>query len=84
MTAAAVIAFALGVLLGVAYFRALAWNVRLYLAGRRGAAVALHAARLAIVACALYAAARVGAAPLLAAAGGLLAARLVATRREAR
>lgn len=84
MTALALaLAFVLGIALGVAYFTALRWNVQLYLiAGRRGAGIALHVARLAAVVAALWLASRAGAGPLLAMAGGLLIARPIVTRRE--
>jgi len=85
MIVALAAAFALGLGLGAGYFAALAWNVRLYLTpGRRVAGIALHAARLVAIGVALGLAAATGAAPLLAASGGFLLSRVVATRpREA-
>jgi len=71
------ILFALaGVALGVAYFYALDRNVRLYRRpGMRALAVAVHLARLLMLAGALIIIARVGALPLLLSFAGLLLGR---------
>lgn len=73
---------ALGVLLGVAYFATLEWNVRFYLRERRGwAAVAMHAARfIAALLCFAAVARGAGAGALLSAFAGFLAARTAAVR----
>jgi hypothetical protein len=74
-------AFALaGLILGGASLAALRLNAALYVAGDVWRSLALHLARLALVAAGLVVAARQGAAPLLAGAGGLVAARLIAVR----
>jgi F1F0 ATPase subunit 2 len=83
MTAIAIaVAFGVGLALGVAYFTALRWNVRLYLTpGGRAAGIALHVGRLAAVTAVLWLAARAGAAPLLAVALGIVVSRPLAIRR---
>lgn len=74
--------FVAGALAGLVYFRALWWNVRLFLAAGPAAwAVALLAARLAVVVGLLLVAALHGAPTLLATAAGVLAARAGALRR---
>lgn len=75
------VAVAAGFALGLAYFAALRANVRLYADGRPAAALAVHAARTAVVVAAAVAAARAGAVPLLAALAGFVAARTVVVRR---
>jgi F1F0 ATPase subunit 2 len=70
---------ALGALIGMVYFAALAWNVRLYTghgAGRN--ALLLHLARFAVAVAAFTLCARQGAAPMLASFGGFLAIRTIA------
>ncbi len=81
---ATVAAFAaLGFGAGLAFFRALRLNVRLYAtAGTDARAVGLHVLRLGALAALLWGAATQGAGPLLAAAAGFLAARLLALRRR--
>ena len=67
---------ALGALIGMAYFAALAWNVRLYTghgAGRN--ALLLHLSRLAVAAAVFTLCAMQGAAPLLANFAGFVAIR---------
>ena len=69
---------ALGALIGMAYFAALAWNVRLYIghgAGRN--ALLLHLLRLAIAVAAFTLCAKQGAAPMLASFVGFLAIRVI-------
>jgi F1F0 ATPase subunit 2 len=69
---------ALGALIGMAYFAALAWNVRLYIghgAGRN--ALLLHLLRLAIAVAAFTVCARQGAAPILASFAGFMAIRAI-------
>ena len=74
--------FVAGALAGLVYFRALWWNVRLFVAGgHAAAAVALLAGRLAVVGGLLLVAALHGAPTLLATAAGVLAARAAALRR---
>ena len=70
-----------GIAVGALYFGALWWNVR-RLVGEGGtlAVVSLTLGRLALVAAALAAASFEGAAPLLATALGVLAARRIAVR----
>lgn len=73
---------AAGYALGGVYFRAVWWNVRQFVHGRRLAVVlALALGRLALLGGVLAAAALEGAAPLLAMAGGILIARVVVMRR---
>jgi F1F0 ATPase subunit 2 len=69
-----------GLLLGVGHVAALGWNVRLYLAGDRGRAIALHVLRFGAVTAAMWLAAQRGAGALLAAAAGFTAATIGATR----
>ncbi len=67
-----------GALIGMAYFAALAWNVRLYTgrgAGRK--ALLLHLLRLAVAVAAFTLCARQGAAPMLASFAGFLAIRTI-------
>ena len=69
---------AFGALIGMAYFAALAWNVRLYIghaAGRN--ALLLHLLRLAIAVAAFTLCARQGAAPMIASFTGFLAIRTI-------
>ena len=69
---------ALGALIGMAYFAALAWNVRLYTGhGAGGNALLLHLSRLAVAVAAFALCARQGAAPMLASFGGFLAMRTI-------
>ncbi len=83
MTALAwqVAAFGLaGLVLGVASFAALRANTALYVAGDVWRSFCLHVTRLSLVGAGLALAASQGAAPLLAGAGGLVAARWIAVR----
>jgi hypothetical protein len=75
-------AFAIaGLLLGGASFAALRLNTALYLSGGVWRSLALHLARIALVALGLVVVARQGGAgPLLAGAAGLVMARWVAVR----
>ena len=79
-----VLAAVAGVALGVLHVAALLWNVRLYLAGARGRAIALHALRLAGVIAVMWLGVRQGAGPLLAGAAGFLAATFAAARAGVR
>lgn len=72
LLAAALVA---GGLLGCLHFASLGVVTRDYAQGRAGRAVLLQAARMAVMVGGLFALARLGAGPLLAAALGLLAAR---------
>jgi hypothetical protein len=75
---------AVGALAGAAYVRALAWNVRLYC--RNAAmplAISLHAARLLGVGAIFFAAAKAGAAPLLATFAGFQLIRIFIVRSTA-
>jgi len=69
---------ALGGLIGVIYFVALAWNVRLYAGHGAGwRALIFHLSRLAVAVVAFTLCAKQGAAPLLASFAGFLATRAV-------
>ena len=70
-----------GAALGYAYFRALWWNVTLFDKGATAAGLLLLATRFILLASAFYMLARFGAATLISAALGLLAARRVLVRR---
>jgi hypothetical protein len=69
-----------GLLLGIAYFRALRRSVLLFVGGGRWPAVALTLVRLVATVALLVLAARLGPLPLLAAFLGFLASRLLALR----
>jgi len=69
-----------GLMLGAASLALLRWTVALYVRGGSWKPAAAHLARLAILAAVLVWAARVGAGPLLALAGGLVASRPIAVR----
>jgi F1F0 ATPase subunit 2 len=73
----------LGAALGMAFFGALAWNVRLY-CGHSGTRLTplIHAMRLLGMAAAFAGIAEVGAAPLLSALAGFQLARLFAVRAK--
>lgn len=72
---------AAGLLVGLGYFRALAAAVAATLGnGSKGRIVALHAARIGAAVAVFWAISTQGAAPLLAAFAGFLAARLAARR----
>jgi F1F0 ATPase subunit 2 len=77
-------AFAAGAALGSAHFGSLWWSVVLMRDGRTGLGVAVQALRFAALAIALALIARLGAAPFLAAALGVIAARMVLMRRYRR
>ncbi|BBU64262.1 hypothetical protein MSC49_41970 (plasmid) [Methylosinus sp. C49] len=66
---------------GLAYFRALRWNVDLFERGVTPKAILLLITRFAALAAALAALAKIGALALLSGALGLLAARRVVLRR---
>jgi len=74
-------AFAAGAALGAAHCGSLWWSVVLMREGRTGLGVAVQALRFAMLAVALALIARVGAASLLAAALGVIAARTLLIRR---
>lgn len=74
---------AAGALLGLLFFGSLRWNARLY-GGRVLLALGAQLARFGVLAVALTLLARWGAAPLLAAALGLMLARRVVLRRVER
>jgi F1F0 ATPase subunit 2 len=74
-----------GLALGAMHFLALRLNTMLYLAPeRRGRALALHALRMALIVAALLVVARLGAAALVAAFVGLIAARYAVAARVTR
>jgi F1F0 ATPase subunit 2 len=81
MFAALVAALAAGAALGAAHFGSLWWSVVLLRDGRTVAGIAAQALRFVALAAALALIARQGAAPLLAAALGVLAARGLLLRR---
>lgn len=82
MAVSVVLHLAAGGAVGAVYFRAVWWNVRQFVHGRRlGVVLALALGRLALLGGVLAAAALEGAAPLLAMAGGILIARAVVMRR---
>jgi F1F0 ATPase subunit 2 len=70
-----------GVILGLAYFRALAWNVRLYL-GRSGGALGplVHVLRIMGTAAVFVLIARSGGVPLLVTLAGFQVTRIMAVR----
>jgi F1F0 ATPase subunit 2 len=75
----------LGLLLGVGYFSALGWNVRLYVGRRAGwGAVLLHVLRLGAIGGALTLCARQGALPLLTTVVGFQVARMAAVSQKGR
>ncbi|MBY4868874.1 hypothetical protein DIE14_13820 [Burkholderia sp. Bp9017] len=78
--AAAMLGVAAGLALGAWHFGSLAWNCRLFAAGRVACALGLQGARIAIAVAVLVALARIGAAAVVAGALGLLVARAVALR----
>ena len=78
--AAAMLGVAVGLVLGAWHFGSLAWNGRLFAAGRVACALGLQGARIAIAVAVLVALARLGAAAVVAGALGLLVARAVALR----
>ncbi|VWC82364.1 hypothetical protein BCO18175_02794 [Burkholderia contaminans] len=78
--AAAMLGVAVGLVLGAWHFGSLAWNGRLFAAGRVAYALGLQGARIAIAVAVLVALARLGAAAVVAGALGLLVARAVALR----
>ena len=78
------VAFAAGAAFGTAHFASLWWSVALMRDGRTGLGVATQAVRFIVLASALAAAGRLGAAPFLAAALGVLAARVFLVRHARR
>jgi len=84
MIAVLIAAFAAGAALGAAHFGSLWWSVVLMRDGRAALGVAVQALRFVALAAALALIACQGAAPLLAAALGLLAARALLMRRYRR
>ncbi len=81
MIAAVILGFAAGAILGAAHLGSLWWSVVLVRDGRPVLGVILQALRFVALAVPLAVIARHGAAPLLAAAFGVLAARAVLLRR---
>ena len=81
MTLVLIAAFVAGAFLGAAHFGSLWWSVGLMRDGRAALGVAVQALRFAALAVALALIARQGAAPFLATALGLLAARVLLMRR---
>jgi len=77
----ALVAFAAGTGLGLAYFALLARNLELYLSGRPVAGGALQAGRYLLVAAGLFGAVQFGTIPLLCCALGLLIGRQLVLRR---
>ena len=73
-------AFAVGILLGVVHFGSLWWNARLYTGRGAVLALVLQLVRLGLLVVVLAVLAKLGAGPLLAAAAGLLVARLLLVR----
>ncbi|RBP09691.1 F1F0 ATPase subunit 2 [Roseiarcus fermentans] len=85
MTAALLAAaFLIGAALGAAHFLSLWWSVGLMRDGRTGLGVALQGLRFFTLAAALVVVAKLGASLLLAAAAGVLVARLALTRHYRR
>ncbi len=77
--------FVAGLLVGVAYFRALWWNAQLFAAGGRvSASIAVMAGRFALLGGVLVLAGREGALPLLLLALGVLTARFAVMRHVRR
>jgi F1F0 ATPase subunit 2 len=77
--------FALGALIGVAYFSALGWNVRLYTgAGPGWSALLVHLMRLLALGAALTLCARQGASALLSSVVGFELMRKVAINQQRR
>lgn len=77
-----VVSLGFGFLLGWVFFRALWWTTRRMLGGGGGALLlACHVGRIALLAAGLLWAARLGAWPLLAMAGGITLARVATLRR---
>ncbi len=81
MIAALILGFAAGAILGAAHLASLWWSVLLLRDGRPVLGMILQALRFVALALLLAVIARHGAAPLLAAALGVLAARAVLLRR---
>lgn len=81
----ALAALAAGVAVGFIHFRTLRRTADAFVGGRAARALALQLVRLALIGGFLFAAARAGALPLLAAAAGVLAGRalVMARRRKA-
>ncbi|MFZ0887054.1 MAG: ATP synthase subunit I [Candidatus Binataceae bacterium] len=76
---------ALGVLLGIAYFAALGWNVRLYVgAGSGWSALLVHLLRLLVAGAAFTLCARQGAFPLLSSMAGFQMMRTAAVNQQSR
>ena len=84
MSAALLFAFALGAGLGVAHFLSLWWSVALMRDNRAGLGVALQLLRFVVLAVALVVVAKQGASLFLAAAAGVVVARLVLTQHARR
>ena len=72
---------AAGFLLGLAFFATLGRTVALYANGRPVLAGLVHAGRIAVMVCVLFAAVRFGASSLLATALGIVIARWLVLRR---
>ena len=84
MVAVLIAAFTAGATLGAVHFGSLWWSIVLLREGRTLAGIAAQALRFVALAAALALIARQGAAPLLAAALGVLAARGFLMRRNRR
>lgn len=75
----------LGAVLGVAYFSALGWNVRLYVDHGAGwSAVLIHLMRLLVIGTAFTLCVRHGAFPLLSSVAGFQMIRAAAVRQQTR
>jgi F1F0 ATPase subunit 2 len=77
---AVLIPFALGMLLGAAYFQALEWNVGFYCGRRMPLALSIHVMRFLGAAAGFFALARTGAASLLCASAGFQFMRIIVAR----
>jgi F1F0 ATPase subunit 2 len=77
----ALLGLAAGVLLGLAHFGSLRWNVRLFTSGGGRRALGAQLLRFALVFAVLAGLAKLGALPLLAGALGILLARQLVLRR---
>jgi F1F0 ATPase subunit 2 len=77
----AALAFIAGIALGLVHFASLWWNCEAFARGRLGRALTMQLGRFAVVVAGFVLVARFGAAPLLAAALGLLFARALVRRR---
>ena len=76
--------FLVGLMAGACHFASLYWNARLFAAGRAGAALALQAIRIMLIAVLFYALAHLGAFALIAALAGLVLTRAIVIHRMER